>query len=365
MRILITGGTGFIGSHLAAALARRPGYEIVALGRSGQFKHVGSLPPGWQDNVTIRSGDINDFDLLQDLVVDADVIFHKVASVGVAASAQSTRQYVQANIGGTACLVEALQKRAHHVKKVVLDSSIGVYGEGNYQCLGPCGIVRPELRYKIQTTEASNGQVINWDPLCPRCRGTALPVATGEEVERKGESVYAITKKTQEDLLLAACKRSGVPLAIMRYSSVYGPGQSEANFCAELMRMLAAGRQPMINEDGMQTRDYISVADVVAANLLVLDSALDADNGYSHYNVVSGQLTSFLGFVTSVSRAVSEVLGTPLILPVVTGGFNPADVRHCHADGSRMRRDFGFEPQVLLEDGIHALAEQHATSLKK
>src|SRR5262249_33702258 len=149
----------------------------------------------------------------------------------------------------------------------------------------------------------------------------------------KGESVYAITKKAQEDLVVAACKRAGIALSLMRYSSIYGPGQSEANYCAELMRTLAARRQPLINEDGLQTRDYISISDVVAANLLVLD---EGDDGISEFNVVSGAQTSVLEFVTNVSRAVSDVLGSPYIAPVVTGGFNSADVRHCLADGTRL-----------------------------
>src|SRR5262249_35888145 len=150
---------------------------------------------------------------------------------------------------------------------------------------------RPGLRYKAPLV--TKERLPDWDPRCPSCKGTIVPIPTPENVERKGESVYAITKKTQEDLLATACKRTGIPLFVMRYSSIYGPGQSEANYCAELMRTLAAGRQPRINEDGLQTRDYISIADVIQSSLSVLDAKED---DVFYFNVVSGQQTTVLDF---------------------------------------------------------------------
>ncbi len=357
MKILITGGTGFIGSHLTGALARRAGYQIRVLGRAKKFKHPFGLPPDWERTVEVCAGDINDFDLISELIADADVVFHKVASVGVAASGQSIRHYVQTNIGGAACLAEALVKCKHRVKKVILDSSIAVYGEGNYKC-ARCGEVRPELRYKAPPH--IDGKV-NWDPPCPRCNGAIAPIPTPEVAERKGESIYAITKNSQEDLLVANCKRAGVPLVVMRYSSVYGAGQSEANYCAELMRTLAGGKSPMLNEDGLQTRDYISVSDVVRSNLLALDFDL---HDVCHFNVVSGQHSSLLDFVTQVSEAVHDVLATPLVTPTVTGRFNPADVRHCHSDGGKIAKVLSFRAETDLQEGISAMARQLKEDLR-
>jgi dTDP-L-rhamnose 4-epimerase len=355
LKILITGGNGFIGSHLTGALARR-GLPVRVLCRTEQFKYAGCLPNDWQRTTELVKGDINDFDLLNELIGGVDVIFHKVSSVGVVASGQNSRNYVHTNIGGTAALVDALKQNDLSVKKVIVDSSVGVYGEGCYDCLS-CGSVRPVTRYRID--KDISGKVTSWDPSCPRCGGPVTPGETQEDSALLGESVYAITKKAQEDLLSGVCNKLGISLTIFRYSSVYGRGQSEANYCAALMRTLAAGNSPTITEDGLQTRDFVSVDDVVAANLLALESKKE---GVSRFNIASGEQTTLIDFATRVSVAVSETLGRQVPLPVVTGNFFPGDVRHCVCTLNKAESELGFKPEVSLEAGIADLAQLQAES---
>jgi dTDP-L-rhamnose 4-epimerase len=349
LKVLITGGNGFIGSHLTGALARRETPTRI-LCRTEQFKYEAGLPADWRRTTEIVKGDINDFDVLKELIKGVDVIFHKVASVGVVASSQNSRSYVHTNVGGTAALVDALRQGEHAVKKIVVDSSAGVYGEGSYDCAS-CGVVRPLTRYKL---EKDVDGATKWDPSCPDCGGSIKPQAISEKADRLGESIYAITKKIQEDLLVSICNRLDISLTVMRYSSVYGPGQSEANYCAELARNLLAGRSPSLTEDGMQTRDFVSVNDVVQSNLLALDSQKE---GLFRFNVVSGEQTTLIDFATRVSNAVSDALGRPMPLPVVTGNFNPGDVRHCICSLDHIKNELGFAPKTSLNAGIVELAQ--------
>jgi dTDP-L-rhamnose 4-epimerase len=354
LKILITGGNGFIGSHLTGALATR-GLPVRILCRTEQFKYAGCLPKDWQGTTELIKGDINDFDLVKELINGVDVIFHKVSSVGIVASGQNSRNYVHTNIGGTAALVDAIRQSEHSIKKIVVDSSVGVYGEGCYDCPS-CGPVRPLLRYR---TEKDSFGSIKWDPPCPHCGGAIAPCGTSEDTALLGDSVYAITKKAQEDLLAGVCNRLGISLTVFRYSSVYGRGQSAANYCAELMRTLAAGQNPSITEDGLQTRDFVSVNDVVTSNLLALDSKKE---GVFRLNIASGEQTSLIDFATKVSHAVGNALGRPVPLPVVTGKFFPGDVRHCICSLENAKSELGFKPAITLDQGIADLAQLQAES---
>ena len=349
MNILITGGNGFIGSHLTGALIGR-GYPVTVLCRTGSFAYTDEMPEGWREHVRVVNADIGDHELLERLVVDADVIFHKAASVGVPHSARLARHFVDTNIGGTATLIEVLRSAPHHVRKVILGSSVSVYGEGCYQC-ARCGLVRPDLRYGPGYYHRGDQQIRN--PPCPHCAGLLEPVATAESSERNGESVYAITKKAQEDLLAATCRLLDISLFAMRYCTVYGPGQHPRNPYSEFMRRVSIGQRPSVNEDGQQTRDFVHVRDVVTANLQALDSTLD---GCRFFNIGTGKQTAVWDFAQSLSSAICRVGRAKDVTPAIDGGFSPGDVRHCDADCSQSAGHLGFESTIALRAGIEELA---------
>lgn len=350
LNILVTGGNGFIGSHLTGALCQGD-YKVTVLSRTSQFRYPEAMPADWQRRIELVSGDINDYALLERLVSNSDIIYHKAASVGVSQSGRFAKHFAETNIGGTANLVGVLTQTRHRVRKVVLGSSISVYGEGNYNCQ-KCGIVRNELRY-TQGHFLVDGH-LSFDPPCISCQGIAEPVLVTEDAELKGESVYAVTKKAQEDLLSGACKLRGISLAVLRYSTVYGPGQADISPYSEFMRLLALGRPPLVDEDGEQTRDFVSIQDVVAANLLILETNI---NGCVFLNVGSGVQTTVLDFAKELSRAFSEIQHSEMIDPIITGVFVPATVRHCNVDISRAKSKLKYSPGKPLKDGIFEMVD--------
>lgn len=342
-RILITGGTGFVGSHLSAALVRA-GHRVVTLSRTGRFVYPQALAGDEQSLITMKLGDIRDESLLRELVGDTDVIFHYAAAVGVAASSENAKQFIDTNIGGTANLVDVLKSESHQVKAIVLGSSLSVYGEGNYNC-SSCGIVRPELRLYADEFRISG----DWNPRCPICRGKTNSAWTPENVERCGESIYAITKKTQEDLLVSTCRLLEIPLAILRYCTVYGPGQPPNHPYSRFIQQMLDNQSPQISEDGNQTRDFIYIDDAVRASMLFVDHSLP---GVRVYNVGSGIQTPLLQFVRQTQGKLSELTGKCTVDPFVTQKFLPGDVRHCQADCSRMIKDHAYMTEIDCEKGI-------------
>jgi len=346
--VLITGGTGLIGSHLAGKLAQC-GYNVTVLGKSSRFAVPEAVPQAVADRVAVIAGDSSDPETLAELVEKADVVFHKAASVGMAGAVESARDYVGANMAGTANLIDALRTPGSKVKKVILGSSVSVYGEGNYNC-PRCGLVRPELR-GAAAKPASTGQ--SWNPPCPICAGGIEAVPTAENSVCKGESIYAVTKKAQEDLLTGVCRQFGLPLTILRYSTVLGPGQSWHNPYTRVLELLAAGEAPVIHEDGMQTRDFIFVDDLVEANILALtqqDAAIDL------FNVASLHMP-LLHFVQNISQAVASALSRKAVEPLVDGKLIAGDVRHCWVDAARLTEKFGFTPRQDMAQGAQSLVE--------
>jgi dTDP-L-rhamnose 4-epimerase len=343
-KVLVIGGAGFIGSFTVDALVKR-GYQVRVLDNLDPQVHPRrEVPPYLNRDVEFIKGDVRSRQELRKALRGMEAVFHLAAAVGVGQSQYQIRHYVDVNVGGTANLLDIIVNTKNKVEKIVIAASMSSYGEGCYQC-SKCGQVRPPLR----TEEQLNKGV--WELYCPYCQGYLRPIPTTEQAERFCNSIYALTKRDQEDMVLNIGQTYKIPVTALRYFNVYGPRQSLSNpytgVTAIFMSRIKNDNPPIIYEDGLQTRDFISVHDVVRANLLALESG---DHNYQVFNVGSG--------IPRTIREVAELLAVLYqkdIAPLVTNKFRKGDVRHCYADISKIKSSLGFEPQVNFADGMKEL----------
>jgi dTDP-L-rhamnose 4-epimerase len=291
-------------------------------------------------------GDVCDADLVDRALDGVDVVYHKAAEVGVGQSMYEIARYVRANDLGTAVLLEAIVKRRPQIKKLVVASSMSIYGEGAYAC-DTCGPIQPNLRPLSQLLDR------DWDLNCPQCGAKARPVPTKEDKPLIPSSVYAISKQDQEQFCLVVGRAYNIPVVALRYFNVYGPRQALSNpytgVCAIFSGRLLNDERPLIFEDGEQTRDFVHVSDIVQANLL----ALETDRAdYEALNIGTGSPIS----ISEISLMLARGLGKD-IKPEVTGKYREGDIRHCVADISRARTLLGYEPKMKLADGIPELLD--------
>jgi len=268
--ILVTGGAGFIGSHLVDALVQK-GYHVRIFDNLDNQVHPGSKKPTYLNtHAEFINGDVRDIDALKKALIGMDSVFHKASVVGVGQSQYEIKRYTDVNIGGTANLLNILANEKHGIQKLVVAASMSSYGEGLFNC-EDCGHVRPPLRTEAQM------KTQDWNNYCPACEKVLTPLSTPEIAEQHCNSVYAITKKVQEDLVLNIGRTYNIPVVALRYFNVYGPRQSLSNpytgVAAIFLSRIKNGNRPVVYEDGLQTRDFISVHDIVQANLLALESA--------------------------------------------------------------------------------------------
>ncbi|MDQ3805393.1 MAG: NAD-dependent epimerase/dehydratase family protein [Acidobacteriota bacterium] len=354
MNILVTGGAGFIGSHLVDALVAR-GHRVRVLDALVPQVHAaGARPAHLHPEAEFLHGDVCDEALLARALEGVEAVYHEAAEVGVGQSMYEMQRYVRANTFGTSVLLEQVVARRDRVRKIVVASSMSIYGEGAYACPSH-GAVYPQLRPAAQL------QARRWEVECPGCGSELRPMGTKEEKPLFPTSVYAITKQDQEQLCLSVGRAYGIPAVALRYFNVYGARQALSNpytgVCAIFSARLLNGQRPVIFEDGGQARDFVHVSDIVQANLLALEG--DAAD-YAAVNVGTGRATS----IGEVARLLAEGLGREPEAEVV-GKYREGDIRHCIADITRARRLLGYEPRVALEDGIPELLswvrEQEAT----
>ena len=345
LSILVTGGAGFIGSHLVDALIEG-GHRVRVLDLLVSQVHEQETPQYLHPSAEFFYGDVCDAQLLERALEDIDVVYHQAAEVGVGQSMYEIKRYVQANTLGTSVLLEAVVKRRASIRKLVVASSMSIYGEGAYTCPS-CGVVYPQLRPAEQLLAR------RWEVECPGCGSDLTPVPTDENKPLFPTSVYAITKQDQEQLCLSVGRAYQIPAVALRYFNVYGPRQALSNpytgICAIFSARLLNDQRPMIFEDGDQTRDFTHVSDIVQANLLALKSDR-AD--YQAINIGTGTPTSVL----QVASLLAEGLGKEIESDIV-GKYREGDIRHCVADISRARDLLGYAPRVKLEEGIHELLE--------
>lgn len=342
MRILVTGGAGFIGSHLVDALVKA-GHAVRVLDCLEPQVHGDERPDYLNAGAEYLDGDVRNRDQLRKALHGIDVVFHQAAMVGVGQSMYQIERYVSANVLGTAILLDVIVNDRVPLKRLIVASSMSIYGEGQYACAA-CGPVAPTLRETPQLKQQ------DWEMRCPHCRKTARPQPTPETKPLIPTSVYAVTKRDQEELCLSVGRSYGIPTVALRYFNVYGPRQALSNpytgVCAIFSARIKNRKAPIVFEDGGQTRDFVDVRDIIQANLLVLTHPQAVDGAF---NVGTGRPTSIL----EIARTLSQLYGIP-VESQITKKFRAGDIRHCVADVSRLRA-LGFAPSVSLEDGLRNL----------
>ena len=360
-QVLVTGGAGFIGSHLVDALIQA-GYKVRVYDSlepqvHGNLRDLGEWPDYTNRNAEYILGYVRDRSKLQKAVQHADVIFHLAAVVGVGQSMYKIEHYVDANVRGTAVLLDILANEAPlrtQVRRLVVASSMSIYGEGKYMC-PTHGAVYPGPRPDAQLASA------DWENRCrlPKAGGNGtgcgellVPAPTDEDKPLLPTSIYALTKRDQEEMCMVFAGAYGVPTVAMRYFNVYGRRQALSNpytgVAAIFSSRLLNGMSPVIFEDGSQTRDFVHVSDVVQANLLAMESD-DAINRV--FNLGTGNPSTILEVARTLSRHLNGKTE-----PEIVNKFRSGDIRHCIADISRLE-ELGYEPQVTFENGIPELVE--------
>jgi dTDP-L-rhamnose 4-epimerase len=343
MHFLITGGAGFIGSFLAEELLRN-GSAVRLFDNLEEQVHRGKVPAYLPKRAEFIQGDVRDRDALRQALAGIDAVIHCAAAVGVAQSQYEIKRYVDTNVSGTANLLDIIVREELPVRKLLVPTSMTAYGEGAYRC-NTHGEIRPGLRGEEQL------RAKDWAPRCPLCRAVVEPIPTTENAERQSATIYALTKNMQEDMILSIARTYGIQATALRLFNVYGPRQSLSNpytgVTAIFLSRLKNHRAPVIFEDGGQSRDFVSVHDVVRAFMLALSSDPAA---YQAINIGSGVMTS----IKDIAITLSNITGTRLE-PEIPGRFRVNDVRHCFADTSRAKSLLGWEPGVMLEQGMREL----------
>jgi dTDP-L-rhamnose 4-epimerase len=342
--ILITGGAGFIGSHLADALLERGDRVRVLDNLAPQVHGPGSRRPDHlHPDVELVRGDIRDSAALQRALRGVDAVFHFAAAVGVGQSMYRLVQYTGVNTLGTAALLEALVERP--VGRLVVASSMSVYGEGLYRTVD--GVRCPGAERPLAQLQAHDWELRD-------ARGEPLtPVPTPETKSPSLASVYAVSKHDQERLCLMVGQAYGIPTVALRFFNVFGPRQAPSNPYTGVLAIFAArllnGRAPLLFEDGRQRRDFVNVRDACQACLLSLDRPEAVGRVI---NVGSGSPRTVL----EVAQRLGRVLGRTHIEPEITERYRVGDIRHCFADISVARDLLGYRPQVSFDAGVTELA---------
>jgi dTDP-L-rhamnose 4-epimerase len=346
MRILVSGGAGFIGSHLCRALTAR-GHVVTALDNLSPQVHGpdAAVPPPLREGVRFVRGDVRDRGDWARALEGQEAVVHLAAETGTGQSMYAIERYVDVNVRGTALLLDVLANGRHAVRKLVVASSRAIYGEGKYLCAG-CGVVYPGAR-RAEDMERGDFAV-----KCPACGTDVRMVPTDEESRIHPSSIYGITKHAQEQLVLTAARSLGIPAWALRYQNVYGPGQSLSNPYTGILSIFSTrirnGNEIVIFEDGTESRDFVFVDDVVRATVAATE---DAGPGGEALNVGSGVATDVLAVV----RGLLSAYGAEV--PVrIGGGFRVGDIRHNVADLSRVRARLGFEPTVPFAEGLRRFA---------
>lgn len=350
-KVLITGGAGFIGSHLADELMNK-GYRVRALDNLSEQVHGknASRPDYLHQDVELHIGDVRDKGAVEKALQGVDSVVHLAAMVGVGQSMYQIKDYTEVNNVGTAVLMEALMDKP--VEKLVTASSMSIYGEGLY--LDKEGEKLMHCDRELSDLKKGKWEIYGKD-------GKELkPVPTPETKTPNLSSVYALSKYDQERLSIITGKAYNIPTTALRFFNVYGTRQALSNPYTGVLAIFASrllnNNPPMIFEDGKQKRDFIHVKDVARAIRLAMEKP-EADGEV--FNVGSGNQYSIL----EIAEKLAKVMGKESIKAEVTGKYRVGDIRHCFADTTKTREKLGFNPEVKFEDGLFELAEWLKTQI--
>jgi dTDP-L-rhamnose 4-epimerase len=343
--VLITGGAGFIGSHLADELLAHE-YEVRVLDNlSPQVHGEGQIRPDYLDpEVELIIGDVRDPEAVREALRGVDAVYHFAAAVGVGQSMYEVAHYTSVNNLGTAVLMEALIEKP--VERVIIASSMSIYGEGLYQAAD--GRI-------VQGGERSLRQLRagRWE-MEDEAGSVLIPVPTPETKQPELASVYALSKYDQERMGLTIGQAYGIPTVALRFFNVFGTRQALSNPYTGVLAIFASrflnDKSAMIFEDGLQKRDFVSVYDVARACRLALETPKAAGQAF---NIGSGHAYT----VREVAEQMGQVLGKAHLEPEITGKYRKGDIRHCFADISRAGQVLGYRPRVTLKEGMEELSE--------
>jgi dTDP-L-rhamnose 4-epimerase len=344
-RILITGGAGFIGSHVADDLLLRGNTVRVLDNLNPQVHGPDRLRPSYLDSeVELMVGDVRDSDAVRKALKDVDAVFHFAAMVGVGQSMYQIEEYTSVNNLGTATLLQALTEKP--VGKLLVASSMSLYGEGLYKTIS--GDFVPGTDRSLEQLKSRD-----WE-LRDESGETLTPVPTPESKAPSLASIYALSKYDQERLCLITGRAYNIPSVALRFFNVYGTRQALSNPYTGVMAIFASrlmnGKPPLIFEDGLQQRDFVSVKDVARACILALETEEAAG---CVFNVGSGNHYP----IKELAGRIAMVMGMEDIQSELTCQYRVGDVRHCFANITRARRVLGYEPHVTLEAGLAELVE--------
>ncbi len=346
--ILITGGAGFIGSFLTDALIER-GDRVRIFDSLEEQVHHGKVPEYLNAKAEFVKGDVRNREQLAAALDGIDTVIHCAAAVGVAQSQYEIKRYTDINVGGLANLLDIIVNDKKPVKQILMPTSMTAYGEGVHICKTH-GAIRPGLRPESQLKNN------DWQLHCPQCHAVVQPIATPETATRESGTMYALTKNMQEDMLLSFGQYYGIQTTAFRLFNVYGPRQSLSNpytgVTAIFLSRLKNNQQPVIFEDGKQSRDFISVHDVVNAFLLALDNPKAAGH---MFNIGSGNMTTIEDIALTLAKLTQSSLK-----PKIEAQYRLNDVRHCFADTTKAQSILGWKPAISFDEGMRELVEWSA-----
>ncbi len=359
MRILVTGGAGFIGSHVVDRLVEREHQVVVLDNLDPQVHGADAAEPTHiaehvaAGRVEFLRGDVRDAEAVRLALNGVHAVIHLAAAVGVGQSMYEPHYYTSVNVDGQGVLMEEMAKDPKRYRRFVVASSMSIYGEGAYRCARH-GELAPPPREDAQLARGE------WELHCPECGAVLEPVLTGEDKPLQFTSVYAVTKKTQEELALCFGRAYGIPTLALRFFNVFGSRQALSNpytgVAAIFMGRLKNGNAPLVFEDGAQSRDFIHVFDIADA---VVRAAEGDGAACDAVNICTGQRIS----IGEVGSVLAERLGVELA-PQMVGKYRAGDIRHCIGNPARAKEVLGFEARMSFAEGLDELlawsAEQEA-----